>query len=187
VEKKEKKKPILVGPDGRIYQKNEGKWKYKWEDSKKCIRLLVDISKFLDTSHIKVDVHPDYINILIKDKVLQLLFEENVVCNSMHCERSKLTGQLAITLQKESYKDPVDISKELNKMALDVSVTKPVKVPIQYKRYSNLRGCVDFRNIARNQFPTKKTKEVIPGIEEKQKLSEMEDEFIDDPSVPPLC
>lgn len=189
LEKKKPKKRVLVGEDGRIFQKNEGKWDYKWEDTKKCIRLVVEISKFLDTSNIKIDCHKSYITILIKEKVLQLLFEENVVCDTMYCERSKLNGKLAITLQKESYKGEIDITKELNKVAFDVSATQIAKKDLGFKRYGKLftpSEVVDIRNILKNA----KKKEFIEigGIKEKQKIKEsLDEDFVDDISVPPLC
>jgi hypothetical protein len=192
LEKKKPKERILVGADGRIFQKNEGKWDYKWEDTMKCVRLVVEISKFLDTSNIKIDCHRGYITIMIKDKVLQLLFEENVVCDTMYCERSKLNGKLAVTLQKESFKGEIDVTKELNKVAFDVSVAKATKKEVCFKRYGKLftpSEVVDIRNILKNAQNTKKKAFVeVGGITEKQKIKEsLEEDFVDDLSVPPLC
>ena len=37
--------------------------------------MTVEISKFLDTSLIDVDVHPDHVVVTIKGKILRLLFD----------------------------------------------------------------------------------------------------------------
>jgi protein TilB len=105
---------VLYGPDGRVLQKNQGKWVYSFTETDEALILQVQISKFLDTSLIDVDVHPErmivhscnFINfifnfctdvrITIKGKILQLTFDTPVQPSSVICERSQLTGALAI-------------------------------------------------------------------------------------------
>ncbi|KAL2916933.1 hypothetical protein HK105_203365 [Polyrhizophydium stewartii] len=99
---KRKKERILFAPDGRVLQKNEGKYLFKWHSTPSTLVLTVEISKFLDTSLIDVDVHPTWIRVTIKAKILQLVMEEEVQTTNVACERSKLTGQLAVTMVKAS-------------------------------------------------------------------------------------
>jgi protein TilB len=190
--KKEPKQRLMYGPDGRVLQRNEGKYEYRWEDTKKCIRLLVEISKFLDTSFINIDCYPGYITIMIKDKMLQLVFDEAVRPDTMHCERSKLTGQLAITIVKESFTEVVDVTKELGKVAIVVKFATSDKHPkIENKRYQNLftpKEAVDYRNIVKENAPSRKSQIKVGNITEQMAIKPMvEPDFVDDPDVPPLC
>ena len=191
LEKKKPKERLMYGPDGRILQRNEGKHEYQWDDNKKCTRLVVETSKFLDTSFIKIDCHPTYISIMIKDKMLQLLFDEPVRPDTMHCERSKLTGQLSITVVKESFKKPVDITKELGKVAVDVKFANPEPKPIiKNRRYLDLftpKEAVDIRNIVKEKVGKKAPTKVGNITEQMVIKPELEADFVDDPDVPPLC
>ncbi|KAJ3260245.1 Protein tilB [Boothiomyces macroporosus] len=173
LEKKEPKKKILVGPDGRIYQKNEGKWTFNWQITDEWIKLTIDISKYLDTSLINVQVNPTFVCITIKEKILQLLFEHPVKPDSQYLERSKLTGQLAITVARQSFSGIVDLEKA-GKEQLEI---KPVKKELkpQKKRFEKLG--VDYKNIVKE--PKK--------IFEKPKFKPQDTDFVDDPDVPPLC
>ncbi|KAJ2995415.1 Protein tilB [Globomyces sp. JEL0801] len=204
----EKKKPPktrnLIGPDGRILQTNEGKWPFKWKDTEKCVRLTVELSKFLDTSNIDVDCHPTYICIKIKEKILQLTFEVSVKPDTMHCERSRLTGiillafilgELAITIVKASYTEVIDITKELGKEKFTISNVKkpPVKVE-RNRRYENLFNPSEAVNI-KNIYDAKKANQngkkpmMVGKIVDQVAISPLLDpaDFVDDPDVPPLC
>jgi protein TilB len=46
--------PPLFASDGRVMQRNQGKWDFKFIDTSDAIILDVTISKFLDTSLIDV-------------------------------------------------------------------------------------------------------------------------------------
>ena len=69
---------MYYGADGRVLQCNEGKYKYKWNETSDVVQLTVEISKFLDTSFIDVDVHPDHVIVTIKGKILRLLFDVGI-------------------------------------------------------------------------------------------------------------
>ncbi|KAJ3325843.1 Protein tilB [Boothiomyces sp. JEL0866] len=181
LEKKQPKKKILVGPDGRIYQKNEGKWTFNWQVTEEWIKLTVDISKYLDTSLIQVQVQPTFVCITIKEKILQLLFEHPVKPESQYLERSKLNGQLAITVARESHSGIVDLEKagkeqiEIKK----VNKSEAITTKNRFERFG-LVGTVDYKNIVNEKKPKGK-------IFEKPKLTKVDTDFVDDPDVPPLC
>eukprot|EP00899_Mesostigma_viride_P004756 jgi/Mesvir1/14281/Mv09711-RA.1 len=67
-------------PEGKIFQKNEGKWDFELLDSHdgKSILLDVAVGKFLDTSLLDVDVQPHAVRVLIKGRLLQLALPEEV-------------------------------------------------------------------------------------------------------------
>ncbi|KAK1929071.1 Protein tilB [Phytophthora citrophthora] len=86
--------------DGSIRQCNEGKWEFQLTDGILDIVLEVHLPRFLDTSLVDVDVHPSYVSIVAKNKVLRLKFPELVHSDTGKAERSKVTGTLRLTLPK---------------------------------------------------------------------------------------
>jgi hypothetical protein len=50
---------------------NQGKyeWRYDETDDKTCVIFEIRVPKFMDTSHINVDLHPDYVRMDIKGRV----------------------------------------------------------------------------------------------------------------------
>ncbi|KAE8959996.1 hypothetical protein PF010_g23064 [Phytophthora fragariae] len=62
--------------------------------------LEVDLPRFLDSSLVDVDVHPSYVSIVAKNKVLRLKFPELVHSDAGMAERSKITRTLRLTLPK---------------------------------------------------------------------------------------
>ena len=64
------------------------------------ISLDVSLPKHLDSSLIDVDVHPSYVSIVIKSKLLRLKLPEEVKANESKCQRSKMTGHLLVTMPK---------------------------------------------------------------------------------------
>merc|ERR1711871_1424362 len=72
-----------------VRQKNEGGYAFSLdEDTPGVITLDVSIPKHLDSSLIDVDVHPNYISIVIKSKLLRLRLPEEVKVNESNCQRS---------------------------------------------------------------------------------------------------
>lgn len=56
--------------------------------------------RFLDTTLIDVDLHPKYITIKIKGKILQLTFDEEIQVDKSTCQRSQTTGHLVVKMPK---------------------------------------------------------------------------------------
>ncbi len=79
----------------------EGKWTYHWEDEHPdYIRLDVSVPKHLSTSLIDVDVHPTFLTIIIKSKVLRLKLPEEVKSGESKAQRSTITGHLLVTMPR---------------------------------------------------------------------------------------
>merc|ERR1711871_45216 len=57
-----------------IRQKNEGGWSFRWDEESRrgFVVLEVSLPRHLDSSLIDVDVHPSYVSIVIKSKLLRL-------------------------------------------------------------------------------------------------------------------
>lgn len=85
-----------------IKQKNEGGWQFIWDEEthKGSITLELKLPKHLDSSLIDVDIHPTYVSVIIKGKLLRLRTPSEISVVSSKCQRSKLTGSLKIIMPK---------------------------------------------------------------------------------------
>lgn len=90
-----------------IKQKNEGGWGFRWDEESKqgYVILDVEIARHLDSSLIDVDIHPTYISIVIKSKVLRLRLPAEVKVTESKCQRSKTTGSLQVIMPKVNPKE----------------------------------------------------------------------------------
>jgi len=110
------KKPP-VGPDenGKVMQSNMGKWKFSWKEEGEELLLDVAINRYLDVSLISIDVHPTWIRIEAKEKVLQLVLPCEVFSDDVAALRSETTGHLVVRMKmvkKERiirFRSPADI------------------------------------------------------------------------------
>lgn len=80
----------------------EGKWPFRFDEEARpgFLLLSLDIQKHLSTSLIDVDVHPTYVSIVIKSKVLRLVLPAEVQADSSIAERSAVTGNLLVIMPK---------------------------------------------------------------------------------------
>lgn len=87
-----------------VRQKNEGGWRFRWDEESKRgqIVLEVSLSRHLDSSLIDVDVHPHYVSMIIKGKVLRLSTPYEVIGSKSRCERSKTTGSLMVIMPMQN-------------------------------------------------------------------------------------
>ncbi|KAL4423280.1 hypothetical protein ABPG77_004549 [Micractinium sp. CCAP 211/92] len=83
-----------------LYQKNEGKWEYVLGESAcgRSLQLDVAFGRYLDTSAIQADVQPRCVRLLAKGRLLQLALPEEVAPDAAVAQRSKVTGNLLITM-----------------------------------------------------------------------------------------
>lgn len=207
VEKEPKPQPkkkagadILFAPDGRILQKNQGKWEFKFEETSRTITLDVEISKFIDTSLIDVDVNPTWVRVTVKDKILQLLLDEEVKVDGVLCERSKASGHLVVTMLKAGAagQDIAQVRKQerVEKEKQDKAREEAKKnQPGRNRRYERLfepSEAVEIHNILEKvQSQAKKVAMAPNGIiavnVAKHEIKAEVLDFEDDPDVPPLC
>ena len=72
----------------------------KDEDSSNDTILLLKTPKFLDTELIEVDAQPNYVRVLVKGRAFQIVLTDEVKPDQGKCERSKITGEMKLTLPK---------------------------------------------------------------------------------------
>ncbi|KND04944.1 hypothetical protein, variant [Spizellomyces punctatus DAOM BR117] len=191
----------LFAPDGRVLQKNQGKWPFHFAITTDTITLHVELSKFVDTSLIDVDVQPTWLRISVKGKILQLVLDEEVQTENVLCERSRVTGWLAVTMVKahvdKTKADVIEIrnkerrikeDEERQKRALQRKQETSAERKKNYRTSFTPTESVDLRNIVADaQTPTASAKASIFDRTFSIMPPVVPDDFEDDPSVPPLC
>ena len=81
---------------GKVGQCNQGGYDFNIEELDEEILVEVKVSKFLDTSLIDADIHPDFVRVTIKGKVLQLCLPCEVRTDTAVAQRSQTTGSLVL-------------------------------------------------------------------------------------------
>lgn len=163
-------KPVFHPDSGKIMQRNEGNYEFKFEESKTHIDLRVEVSKFLDTNLIDVDVHSEWVSVMIKGKALHLCLPEPVDEKSCEASRSQATGQLLIRMRRLHEAKDSKLIKAINQSTSFTGYVVGTKKP---KPDEPLE-----------QGPTSNTEIMI--CKEFSKTSLLENDFSDDDEVPPL-
>eukprot|EP01084_Bolivina_argentea_P143150 251434_1 len=99
--------------EGNIMQCNQGKWDFDFDEEALpgTISLRVSLPRFLDSSLIDLDVHPSYVSIVVKGKVLRLCLPVEVKAECSKAQRSKITGDLVISMPKVNAMETIGLSK----------------------------------------------------------------------------
>ncbi|KAJ3352912.1 Protein tilB [Entophlyctis luteolus] len=107
---------IRHGPDGRVLQRNEGKWNFSVDSSshRHALFLRVELSKFLDSSFVDIKIDSGFAQVVVKTKVLTVTFDESIRPESAFCERSKLTGELLVVAIKTKAPEGLTAEDVLN-------------------------------------------------------------------------
>jgi protein TilB len=112
-----------------IKQCNQGKYNF-WFDERRSesgietLIMCVDVPKHLSTSLIDVDIHPTYVSIVIKNKILRVILPVEVVLDGAVARRSAASGNLELVMPKMNPKEiVVGLNTNLPKNAKD-KVTK---------------------------------------------------------------
>ncbi|XP_076221208.1 touch insensitive larva B [Nomia melanderi] len=95
--------PKLFNSEGKPYNVNQPKVPFKLNDEERDVVVLeVSVYKYLDTDYVHVDVHPDYVRVAIKGKILQLTLPCEVSVEASEARRNAINGKLAITMPRLS-------------------------------------------------------------------------------------
>ena len=94
--------PVL-NSKGEVRQCNEGNYKYTLTDEiGKRLVFELYAPKYLDSSLIEVDLNPKYIRCVIKRRVTQVKFDDEIVVSDSKIERSRTSGVLKCTCPYEN-------------------------------------------------------------------------------------
>ncbi|KAK6195350.1 hypothetical protein SNE40_000800 [Patella caerulea] len=191
-EKVEKTPRRLFSSDGRPLNVNEAKIDFSLtEDDNNNIVLDLAIFRHMDTSLLDCDVQPNYVKIVIKDKIFQLCLPEEIKSDSSSAKRSQTTGHLVIYMPKAGD----GVISTLPKRPVDDSFKKKEKKPPTKTKDTEIRRevlevdasvhkCVNIGDIVNEKkatVPPLGSRQINKAIERKNS-----ENFIDDPDVPPL-
>ena len=95
--------------ESEVKQKNEGNFSFSWDEESKpgMLILTIPLPRHLDSSLIDVDVHPTYVSVIVKSKVLRLRTLCEVKAEASKCQRAKVNGALMIIMPKVNAKENV--------------------------------------------------------------------------------
>ncbi|KAG8237982.1 hypothetical protein J437_LFUL018007 [Ladona fulva] len=118
-EKNVGKPRMLFNSEGRPWNINEAKVEFKLiEDfDNNCLILDIAVYRYMDSSYLEVDVQPEYVKVLIKGKIFQIVLNHEILTEQSTAKRSTTTGHLVITmplLQPMKLMKPAN--KEVNKI-----------------------------------------------------------------------
>lgn len=82
---------------------NEAKLDFLFRDLLACFELELFIPKYCDTDLLTVNVETNYVRVVIKQKVFQLVLQEEVRIEESTSQRSQITGHLVIRMPKLNY------------------------------------------------------------------------------------
>ena len=97
------------------------------------IGLDVNLPKHLDSSLIDVDVHPTYVSVIVKSKVLRLRLPVEVKADESKCQRSKVTGHLLVSMP---------IANDSNSRIESIFVKPSQAKPSSVKKASSLSSVI---------------------------------------------
>merc|ERR1719440_1419079 len=92
--------PGVYNYRGEIRQCNEGKYDFNLDDQTEPGMIIFELGvpKYLETGSLDVDVNPEYVRCVVKDKVTQLKLPAEVSPDRSKVQRSRTTGSLRIVM-----------------------------------------------------------------------------------------
>lgn len=110
-----KEPPSVYKDNGEIRLCNQGKYDIKLDEDifkTAMTTFSLKLPKYLDTSKIKVDLHPQYVRVDVNGKITQWRFDYDIVCEKATIERSTTTGVLEIKAPIVGYTPKVQEKKQ---------------------------------------------------------------------------
>ena len=185
--------PRRLEMNGRMLNVNEGKYTFSIKDDPtgKYRILEVDCPKFMDTSLLTCDVQPYYVRVTMKDKVLQLVFQEEdaVHPDASKVERCQTSGNLVVKMKRVSHTITPELLEEISKRRGEKrSVNKDKEVSREYLEVdpkAHHMPNISCMTADSNRGSRSKERLFLDDIPLLRKGAPKGD-FIDDPDVPPL-
>ena len=179
---KEKREVRFFRDSGQPLNVNTANIEFTLKDDYENNIYVLDVAcyKHLDTSLIDVDVQPEYVRVKIKDKFFQLVLMEEVSPDRATAQRSQTSGHLVISMPKvKSIIKKTQILKTPTEKAHKGNHTKPESCTTETKN-DNLSMSDLFNIIKEQENPNTKKHATADGA------SKFDENFVDDPDVPPL-
>ena len=164
------------GPNGELpKQRNVMKLEFEIDDNygeyNEILRILIEAPKFMDTSEIFIDIHPLWLQSIIKQNSLLLHLPCEIIVNESKVRRIMSTGWLELLMPKANYK----IKKKRKQSVVMKKLPKDNKI----------ESIMDPINI--NDELSQNQNDLTPSIEHKTDDNNQSIEFdFDENEVPPL-
>ncbi|KAJ9592966.1 hypothetical protein L9F63_015336 [Diploptera punctata] len=183
-EKEQKRSYKTFSDYGRPLNVNEAKIPFELTENDEMNSYILDIAvyKYLDTSLLEVDFHPTYARVLIKGKIFQIVFNEEIKIENSTAKRSQTTGHLVLTMPKINGEVAFKVERKsvltrITENSRNVNTNSSRRELLEIGRPTS--DDMDFSKIvernSRNRY------------EALRKMQEITTEhFIDNPEVPPL-
>jgi hypothetical protein len=171
---KETKIPSVYKDNGEVRICNQGKYDFKLEedDIKTGMTIFeLKLPKFMDTNQVDVDLNPQYVRVVAKDKVTQLKFTHEIIVEKSTIQRSQTTGYLVIKCPIAGFEPKFKYTDTVNDEVVPRVENK--KKPGNRTKFLKPDNLVNNIEIVRHIDPVNETKKQIniEGID----LSEIPD------------
>lgn len=183
--------PGVYNIRGEIRQCNEGKYDFTMDDLTDPTKIVFELAvpKYLDTSALDVDVNPQYVRCVVRDKVTQLKLPQEVRPDASKVQRSRITGSLKIDMpvaEPVSFREPKKPEPpELTPLQPSDTVSKPEKK--EPAMAVSVRGIYkDPRRVAKGDKKSDLIREVKTTRTASRIGANAEEDDDDDDGVPPL-
>lgn len=204
--------PTFHPETGRIMQRNDAQLPFRLYDTDpRVLRLEVDVSPFVETGSIRVEVMGTWVRMEVRGKPLYLALPAEVRVEGSEVVRSVRTGQVVITMPRVQLEKTVLGGEKENGMeSVDGSTEAGKKGPTSFTGYvvgqhkntslsdesfqrQKATHPVDYKNIVRHSMEEaeERARERVQRIRMARVVPPVaalgvDAEFVDDPECPPL-
>jgi len=185
--KPKREAPGIYNARGEVRQCNEGKFDFNLDaDSMPGFIIFeLGVPKYLETGSLDVDVNPEYVRCVVKDKVTQLKLPQEVSPDRSKVQRSKTTGCLRIEMPVTDPR-PERYQRETPQPELQPLQTDDHKYPKGRQQPNQPKGSVSVQGIYQDPKSKKvgkdKPKEFLKAVSSRRTVDNDED----DDDIPPL-
>lgn len=173
--------PGIYNYRGEIRQCNEGKYDFNLDDQSEPGNVIFELGvpKYLETGSLDVDVNPEYVRCVVKDKVTQLKLPAEVSPDRSTVQRSKTTGSLRIVMPV------VDARPQRQQDAAPQPELRPLQPDQEKPQRKQPKGTVSVQGIYKDpkRVVQEKPKAFLREVSTKRTVDNDDDE---DDEIPPL-
>ncbi|XP_065175036.1 dynein axonemal assembly factor 11-like isoform X2 [Sycon ciliatum] len=192
-DKKRKVTTRVFERGGRMLNINDGKYDFSVDDSTEPDKVILDLvlPRFMDLSLIDCDIQPTYVRVTAKEKVFQLVLQEEIQPDKSDAKRSKVTGHLVLTMPKvrpvlkmSSQRTAVAAAAAKSKRQADSTGQTPPQIQrleVDTSKRVDIANIVSERQLANSNTSTKLTqrparKPLLQDLTTRSGITEIEDD-----------
>lgn len=178
--------PGVYNARGEIRQCNEGKFDFNLDDTSEPGKVIFELGvpKYLETGSLDVDIDPQYVRCVVKDKVTQLKLPAEVSPDRSKVQRSKTTGSLRIEMPVVN---PRPVRGPNAAPQPDLQPLQPDQEKEKRPQRKQPNGTVSVQGIYKDpkRVVQEKPKELLREVSTRRTADNNDDDD-DDDDIPPL-